>query len=72
MSKLDKHTKPTWLNFSVPLPFLPVWSFLASIALGIRILQEEMGATTIWALTVLGCVAMVCETLGTVLTQPVP
>ncbi|MFI2613738.1 hypothetical protein [Streptomyces sp. NPDC018584] len=71
MSKHDKHTKPNWLNLSISLPCFPVWSFLASIAFGIRIVQEEMGATTIWALTVLGCVAMVCETLGTVLTKPV-
>ncbi len=63
------HTKPNHLNLSISMPCFPAWSFMASSACAIRIMQEQMAPTTVWSLTVLGSVAMVCETLGAALNK---
>ncbi len=63
------HTKPSRLRLSISIPCFPTWSFMTSSACAIRIMQEQLASTTVWSLTVLGSVAMVCETLGAALNR---
>ncbi|GHC60733.1 hypothetical protein GCM10010349_30230 [Streptomyces flavofungini] len=66
MAKHEKRSKSRELNLKVPLPHLPLWSFVPSSAFGVWTTQVEMDTTTVWAQTVLCSVAMVCETFRTV------